>query len=58
MSLSNLSMKIRMTMRSERFRNKVYKACLFSLIGGISYILVNIGKPHGTFGQKRMLEGE
>lgn len=58
MSLNNLSDRIRMTMKSERFRNQVFKACLFGLIGGISYILVNIGKPHGTFGQKRMLEGE
>jgi hypothetical protein len=57
MSYSNLSHKIRMTIKSERFRNKMYKGCLFFLFGGIGYYMYDLGRPHGTFGQKRMLEG-
>lgn len=46
-----------MTIKSERFRNKMYKGCLFFLFGGIGYYMYDLGRPHGTFGQKRMLEG-
>ncbi len=53
-----LIQQAKMLIKSERFRNQAFKVCLFGLIGGIAYITVNLGKPIGTFGQKRMLEGE
>lgn len=58
MSLGELSYKLKFMMKSERFRNRVFKTCLFGLLGGLAYITINIGKPIGTFGQKKMLEGE
>lgn len=55
MSLGDLIYRTKVLMKTERFRNQAYKTCLFGILGGITYIMLNIGKPIGTFGQKRML---
>jgi hypothetical protein len=58
MGLNNLILTVKATVKTERFKNQVYKTALFGLLGGIVYYSYSLTKPHGTFGQKRMLEGE
>lgn len=52
-----ISLKIKAFIKDERVRNKAFKLCLFSLLSGATYLALNFGKPHGTFGKKNYLEG-
>lgn len=47
--------QVRAYFKSERVRNNIFKLCQVGLICGAFYITVNIRKPVGTYGQKKML---